>query len=69
MIELIKSVIKKAPTFEEKMEEAERLHYNNFRQRVWRNGDGVFEIDKLKDKDFNVLLNEYLKFKIEEDDS
>ena len=67
MIELIKLLIVRTPTFEEKMRIADRLYYNYFRQMINRTSDGYYEIDKLKEKDFNTLLGVYLKSKVKED--
>jgi len=67
MIELIKSALGYSTTLEEQMVVAERLHYNYFRQMASKTSDGYYEIEQLKERDFNKLLDKYLKFKIKED--
>lgn len=69
MIELIKSALGYSTTLEEQMERAERLHYNYFRQMISRTSDGYYEIEQLKERDFHKLLEQYLKFKIKEDEN
>ena len=69
MIELIKSALGYSITLEDQMERAERLHYNYFRQMISRTSDGYYKIEQLKERDFHKLLEQYLKFKIKEDEN
>jgi len=69
MIELIKSALGYNTTLEDQMVKAERLHYNYFRQMANKTSDGYYEIEQLKERDFNTLLDQYLKFKIKEDEN